>query len=51
MRCYFMRGGHIADVEELPDSLMKRRLQRRTRYFQSANGFSKASSCGITLVF
>ena len=52
MRCYFMRNGHIEAVEELFGLVRKKkRRQRHMRCFQSANTFSKASSCGITLVF
>ena len=47
MRCYLMRDGRIAAVEDSPFSLMKRRLQKLMRCFQSASTFLKASSCGI----
>ena len=50
MRCYFMRNGHIDAVEEL-FGLSEEEATANMRCFQSANTFSKASSCGITLVF
>ena len=53
MRCYLMRNGHIAAVEVLFGLLPKKKRRQKLHMpcFQSANTFSKASSCGITLVF